>query len=86
MIEINPEPISFNDFKKILAEVLVIEEDRLTPETSFNDELYVDSVRWLEIAIMIEDLGVEMPTDSFWEIQTVGDAYQSYNHYLKLKS
>lgn len=86
MIEINPEPISFNDFKKILAEVLVIEEDRLTPETSFNDELYVDSVRWLEIAIMIEDLGVEMPTDSFWEIQTVGDAYQSYNHYLNMKS
>ncbi len=72
------EQISFDEFKKVLANVLLIEEEKLVPETSFTADLYVDSIRWVEMALRIEQLGVEMPAEAFWEIQTVGDAYEYY--------
>ncbi len=72
------EQISFDEFKKVLANVLLIEEEKLVPETSFTADLYVDSIRWVEMALRIEQLGVEMPAGAFWEIQTVGDAYEYY--------
>lgn len=77
MVEGN-EQISFDEFKKVLANVLLIEEEKLVPETSFTADLYVDSIRWVEMALRIEQLGVEMPAEAFWEIQTVGDAYEYY--------
>ncbi|MBU0702663.1 MAG: acyl carrier protein [Chloroflexi bacterium] len=78
MVERNAERISFDEFKKILADVLLVEEEKLAPETSFTADLYVDSIRWVEMALRIEQLGVEMPSEAFWEIQTVGDAYEHY--------
>ena len=82
MVERNAERISFDEFKKVLANVLLVEEEKLIPETSFTADLYVDSIRWVEMALRIEQLGVEMPAEAFWEIQTVGDAYEYYaNHH-----
>lgn len=78
MAEMSPRPVSFDEFKKILAEVLVIEEEKIVPEASFITDLFVDSLRLVEIVLRIEHLGVEMPSEAFWEIQTVGDAYESY--------
>ena len=76
------ELISFDEFKKMLAEVLVIEEERLVPEASFVADLFVDSIRWMEMTLRIEQLGVEIPTEAMWEIQTVQDAYESYSSHL----
>ena len=82
MVERNAERISFDEFKKVLANVLLVEEEKLIPETSFTADLYVDSIRWVEMALRIEQLGVEMPAEAFWEIQTMGDAYEYYvNHH-----
>ena len=78
MVEGTSERIPFDDFKKVLANVLMIEEEKLVPETSFTADLYVDSIRWVEMALRIEQLGVDMPAEAFWEIQTVGDAYKYY--------
>lgn len=73
-------PLTIEEFRRILAEVLLISEDKLTPEASFLNDLLVDSIRWLELALTIERLGVKVPTDALWDIQTVGD---SYGYYLK---
>ena len=82
MVERTSERMSFDEFKKVLANVLLIEEEKLIPETSFTADLYVDSIRWVEMALRIEQIGVEMPAEAFWEIQTVGDAYEYYvNHH-----
>ena len=82
MVERTSERISFDEFRKVLANVLLIEEEKLVPETSFTADLYVDSIRWVEMALRIEQLGVNMPAEAFWEIQTVGDAYEYYmNHH-----
>jgi acyl carrier protein len=80
--EPNPAPISFDDFLTLLSESLLVEKGELTPETTFINDLQVDSIRWLELAIMIDDLGVELPPDIFWEIQTVNDAYEIYKQYF----
>ena len=81
MAEATPAPITFEEFREFLAEVFLIEKEKITPEASFVADLCVDSLRWVEMALRIEQLGVELPAETFWEIQTVGDAYNTYvNH------
>jgi acyl carrier protein len=74
-------PISYDQFRKTLAEVLLVEEERITPQASFTKDLYVDSLRLVELVLTIEQLGAEIPSERFWEIQTVGDAYGVYVQY-----
>ena len=71
-------PMSFADFRKVIAEVLVTGEENITRDASFTTDICVDSIRWVEMALSIEQLGVTMPADAFWEIETVGDAYDYY--------
>ena len=71
-------PMTFADFQKLRAEVLVTSEEHLTREASFVTDIRVDSIRWVEMALSIEQLGVVMPADAFWQIETVGDAYDYY--------
>lgn len=73
--------VSFDEFKTLLSEVLLIGEDKLVREASFVNDLSVDSIRWVEMAVRIEQMGVAIPTEAFWEIQTVGDAYDFYQKY-----
>ncbi|MFC2030163.1 acyl carrier protein [Chloroflexota bacterium] len=76
------KPITFGEFRRFLAEVLLIEKEKLSKDASFVSDLYVDSLRWVEMALRIEQLGVDMPPDTYWEIQTVGDAYEAYVNHL----
>ncbi len=71
-------PITFEEFKSVLAEILMVGEDRLTPEASFLNDLSVDSIKWLEMALTLEQLGVGLSAEAVWEIHTVGEAYQRY--------
>jgi acyl carrier protein len=81
MANSNGRPLSFDEFRRLLAEVLLIEEEKLRPEASFADDLYVDSLRWADMALRIEEIGAQIPTEAFWEIQTVEDAYKTYLGY-----
>ena len=72
-------PMTFEDFRKLLSEVLVTGEENLTREASFTTDICVDSIRWVEMALSIEQMGVTMPADAFWQIETVGDAYDYYS-------
>jgi acyl carrier protein len=80
-MEAMTRPISFAEFKKILAEELSVDEDRIALETSFINDLFVDSIRMLEMILRIETFGVEISPEAAWRIRTVGDAYEYYvNH------
>jgi acyl carrier protein len=70
--------MTFEEFRTMLAGVLLTDEDRLQPEASLLNDLLVDSIRWLEMALTIEKLGVQIPTEVLWDLQTVGDTYQFY--------
>ncbi len=70
--------MTFDEFKEVLAEILMVGEDKLTPEASFMNDLYVDSIKWLEMALTLEKIGVALNAEAVWDIHTVGDAYQCY--------
>jgi acyl carrier protein len=60
---------------KIVHEVAGIEVNEITPEKSFVDELDIDSLSMVEIAVQVEDtFGVKVPDDVLANLKTVGDA------------
>jgi acyl carrier protein len=81
MAESGPNAISYDEFRTLLSDVLLVEEERIVPEASFATDLFVDSLRLVELVLSIERLGAEIPSEKFWEIQTVGDAYDVYVRY-----
>ncbi len=70
--------LSFEEFKKVLAEELSVDEEKITPEASFINDLFVDSIRLLEMILRIETFGVKLCPESAWQIRTVKDAYEYY--------
>jgi acyl carrier protein len=61
--------------KKIVVEHLGVEEDKVTNEASFIDDLGADSLDTVELVMAFEEeFGVEIPDDAAETILTVGDA------------
>jgi len=72
------EPLSFEDFQAVLADLLNVDVAQLAPEAYFITDLGVDSIRMLEVLLRLEEMGVELSLELAWRIQTVGDAYCYY--------
>jgi acyl carrier protein len=68
---------SFEEFKKIIAEELLVDEEEITPKTSFLTDLRVDSMRMVDMMLRLEEQGISIPLEAGWQIETVGDAYRS---------
>ncbi len=71
------------DLANIVNEVAGIEPSEITAEKSFVDDLDIDSLSMVEIAVQVEDrFGVKMPDDELANLKTVGDAvdYVIKNH------
>ena len=61
--------------KKIVVEHLGVEEDKVTPDASFIDDLGADSLDIVELVMaMEEEFEVEIPDEEAENIKTVGDA------------
>jgi acyl carrier protein len=61
--------------KKIVVEHLGVEEDKVTENASFIDDLGADSLDTVELVMAFEEeFGVEIPDDAAENIQTVKDA------------
>lgn len=59
----------------IIEEVTGIEPDEVTPDKSFVDDLDIDSLSMVEIAVQTEDkYGVKIPDEDLANLRTVGDA------------
>jgi len=69
---------SFEEFRKIIAEELLVDEEEITPDTSFLTDLRVDSVRMVDMMLRLEEQGIRIPWEAGWQIETVGDAYRFY--------
>lgn len=69
--------MEFEKIQEIIADVLKIEPEQITPEKSFEDDLGADSLDRVEIIMQLEDeLGVEIPDEVAENIKTVGDAME----------
>ncbi|BCK57417.1 MULTISPECIES: meromycolate extension acyl carrier protein AcpM [Nocardia] len=69
---------------KIIEEVTGIEPSEVTIEKSFVDDLDIDSLSMVEIAVQTEDkYGVKIPDEDLASLKTVGDAV---NYIQKLEA
>ena len=60
---------------EIIDEVAGVPADEVTPDKSFVDDLDIDSLSMVEIAVQAEDkFGVKIPDDELANLKTVGDA------------
>lgn len=64
----------FEEIKTIVAENLGVEEDSITMESSFKDDLKADSLDLFEMVMALEEnYGIEIPTDDLSQLETVAD-------------
>ena len=67
----------FDKIKAIMMEQLNIDENDITEDTSFKDDLGLDSLDLFELAMaMEEEFGIEIPQEELENIVTVGDAVE----------
>jgi acyl carrier protein len=63
--------------KKIVVEHLGVEQEKVTEEASFIDDLGADSLDIVELVMAFEEeFGVEIPDDAAEKITTVRDAIE----------
>ncbi len=73
----------FEKVKKLIAEKLEVEEDKIKPEASFRQDLGADSLDTYELVYAIEEeMGITIPDEKANEFETVGDAVE----YLKTQA
>lgn len=61
--------------QKIVAEQLGVEEEQVTPEASFMDDLGADSLDTVELVMALEEeFDIEISDEDAEKIQTVKDA------------
>jgi acyl carrier protein len=65
----------FERVKEVLAEQLGVEENEITEEASFTEDLDADSLDLVEMIMELEDqFGIKISDDDAQKIQTVGQA------------
>lgn len=75
--------MEFEKLQGIIAEVLNVEADSITTETTFVEDLGADSLDIFQIVMGIEEeFDIEIPTDAAERIVTVGDAVKQIKNAL----
>ncbi|MGH3938492.1 MAG: acyl carrier protein [Pseudonocardiaceae bacterium] len=63
------------ELAEIVNEVAGVETSEITLDKSFVDDLDIDSLSMVEIAVQLEDkFGVKVPDEELANLKTVGDA------------
>ena len=67
----------FEEIKTIVADNLGVDEDSITKETSFKEDLNADSLDLFEMVMALEEsFGIEIPSEDLEELQTVADVME----------
>jgi acyl carrier protein len=67
--------MTFEELKEIVIEELGVEEDEVTMDATFSDDLGADSLDLFELVMAIEDAsGVKIPNEDLANIKSVKDA------------
>ena len=66
--------------KKVVVEQLEVEQEKVTPEASFANDLQADSLDVVELVMALEEeFDIEIPDDAAEQIDTVGKAVEYIN-------
>ena len=76
--DLTKDPVPFEEFRHIIAEELQVETGKVVREASFVDDLLADSIQLVELMLHMEEMGISIPVEAAWEVETVGDAYRVY--------
>lgn len=69
--------MEFEKLKKIIAEVLNVDEEEISMEATFVDDLGADSLDVFQIIMGLEEeFDIEIPNEEAEKIVTVGDAVE----------
>ena len=69
--------MEFEKLKKILVDVLNVDENEITMDTTFIDDLGADSLDVFQIIMGLEEeFDIEIPNEQAEKIVTVGDAVE----------
>lgn len=69
--------MEFEKLKKIIADVLNVDENEITMDTTFIDDLGADSLDVFQIIMGLEEeFDIEIPNEQAEKIVTVGDAVE----------
>jgi acyl carrier protein len=66
---------TFEQLKKLIVELLEVDESKIVPEASFADDFNADSLDFIELITAVEDtFKIEIPDEDAENLQTVQDA------------
>ena len=75
--------MEFEKLQQIIAEVLNVNADEITTETTFVDDLGADSLDVFQIIMGIEEeFDIEIPNEEVEKIVSVGDAFEQIKNAL----
>ena len=67
----------FEKLQAIIADVLNVSPETITPDTTFVDDLGADSLDLFELVMALEDeYNIEIPAEELTELATVGDVIE----------
>ncbi len=67
--------MEFDKLKEVIADVLSVDPNEITPETTFTEDLGADSLDVFQIIMGIEEaFEIEIPAERAEHISTVGEA------------
>lgn len=70
--------------KKIVVEQLGVDEDQVTAEASFTDDLGADSLDTVELVMALEqEFGVEIPDEDAEKISNINGAVQYITEHME---
>ena len=79
--------MEFEKLKKVIAEVLNVDEAEITMDTTFEDDLGADSLDIFQIIMgMEEELDIEIDSEAAADIVTVGGAVEAIKMVKKNKN
>lgn len=71
---------TFEKVKKIVAEQLEVDSDKVKPESTFAEDLGADSLDTVELVMALEEeFGIEIPDEAAEKIDTVQAAVDFIN-------
>ena len=74
--------MEFEKLKKVIADVLNVDPDEITMDSTFVDDLGADSLDIFEMVMALEDeYEIEIPTEDLEKITTVGDVINYINEH-----
>lgn len=75
--------MTFETVKKSMVETLRVEEDKIVLEASLADDLGIDSLDAVELAMALEEeFGIKLSDEELQEMKTVKDIVDSVDKHL----